>query len=467
MDLRLVEQCLRAGRRGALVPACAALACAVLACAKSDATGPGGGTRVTVFDAPPGPAWNGTASAVTVGTRANCLLSTDNTVWCWGNTRGGDLRIDIGLRNVPQWQNIDGVIDSICYAKRTGGVEYPVGWPCNVFKPVRLSTRTFSSITLGMREEPLCGIDAGGTPYCWDQEPMTSTTPDSVTNGGSLEWCGRTLCLFAPQPMRTSQKLARFAPNSTLCALSTSGTVLCRGTNYKSLMGNRGISFFSDTLVPVLGAPPASAITASPDGYFGCAIATATLRVWCWGESLYGAVGNGTFSETVSTPTLTSSTLGFKALVSTLGGNCGLTTAGLAYCWGDGRVGQIGWGGYGWSTTPVAVSGNRAYTQITAGPGHVCALDAGGAAWCWGDNYYGQLGAGRPACTNGPSTSCSTVPVAVQGGLTFRQIAAGIAHTCGVTTGNELYCWGWTNYGRLGLQPLVTEWIATPTRITP
>lgn len=438
-----------------------------VACSSPDTTSPavGPGSKVTVFDAPPGPAWNGTAAAVTVGTRANCLLNTDNTVWCWGNTRGIDLRIDIGLRNVPQSANGGTVIDSICVAKRTGGVENPVGWPCNVFKPIRLSARAFSSITLGMREEALCAIDAGGTPFCWDQAPLTTTTPDSVTSGGLLQWCGTTLCLFSPQPMRTTQKLARFAPNSTLCALSTASTVLCRGGNLKFLMGNRGINFVSDTLVPVLGAPAASAITASPDGYFGCAIASATSRVWCWGESLYGAVGNGSFSETVTSPTLTTSTLGFKALVSTLGGNCGLTTGGLAYCWGDGRVGQIGWNGFGWSTTPAAVSGNRVYTQITAGPAHVCALDATGAAWCWGDNAYGQLGTGRTACAGGFSFGCSSVPVAVQGGLTFKQIAAGIAHTCGVTTRNELYCWGWTNYGRLGLQPLVTEWIATPVKI--
>ena len=110
----------------------------------------------------PGPGRAGSASAVTVGDRANCLLNPDNTVWCWGNTRGIGLRLNIGLRNaIGAYQ-----IDSICVAKRTGGPEYMVGWPCNVFKPVRMSARTFSSITLGMMDEPLCAIDASGTPYC-------------------------------------------------------------------------------------------------------------------------------------------------------------------------------------------------------------------------------------------------------------------------------------------------------------
>ena len=438
------------------------LLAALLSCTKNEATGPGT-TGVTVYDAPPGPAWNGTAVAISVGDRANCVRQSDGTVWCWGNTRGFGLRIDIGLRNVPGRQNADVVIDSICFAKRTGGVEYMVGWPCNVFKPVRVSDRSFASIVVPMMDGALCAIDASGTPYCWDEGAGVITTPDSTSSNG-VQWCGTTLCLFRPQQLRTAQKLSTFAPATSACALSTSGTVLCRGRNYKYLMGNRGINFVTDTFVPVLGAPTSTAITASPDGYFGCAVATSG-RVWCWGESLYGAVGNGSFSETVTTPTLVSSTLNFKALVSTIGTNCGLTTGGLAYCWGDGRRGEIGWNGFGWSTTPYAVSGNRVYTQITAGPGHVCALDAGGSAWCWGDNYFGQLGVTPVGCNGGPI--CSPVPVAVQGGHTFKQIAAGIAHTCGVTTNNEVYCWGATQYGHLGLQRLSTPYIAAPTKISP
>ena len=60
------------------------------------------------------------------------------------------------------------------------------------------------------------------------------------------------------------------------------------------------------------------------------------------GESVYGAVGNGSFSETVTTPTQVSSTLNFNALVSTNGTNCGLTTGGLAYRWGATQCGHLG-----------------------------------------------------------------------------------------------------------------------------
>jgi len=46
---------------------------------------------------------------------------------------------------------------------------------------------------------------------------------------------------------------------------------------------------------------------------------------------------------------------------------------------------------------------------------------------------------GRPRFTG------STIPVLVAGGLTFRDLdtSSGGASTCGVTTNDRAYCWGW------------------------
>ncbi len=435
------------------------LVAAVLACTDATGSGSGGPARLTVSDAPPGPAWNGTAKAVWVGERANCLLNTDGTTWCWGNTRSVGFRLDIGLRNVPATSNVDVVVDSICIARRSSVSSLP-GWPCNVFVPVRMSTRVFASLNVPGADGTVCGLDAANDTYCWDDGVQMAVTPDSVLANG-VKFCGTWLCSFTPQRLKLGAKLSVLNEAGPLCAVSVSGVVLCRGLNTKNLMGNRALNFQSDTLTPVLGAPASTLVAANRDGAFACAIAT-TGRVWCWGESLYGAVGNGSFSAQVAAPVLVTSSLSFKAITATLGSICALTTAGAAYCWGDGRVGQIGWNGFGWSTTPAAVAGAHTFTQITSGPGHVCALDNAGAAWCWGDNQLGQLGVPRAACGGG---ICSAVPVAVQGGLTFRQISAGVAQTCGVTTANQVYCWGWTSYGKLGQQPLTTDFITVPVRI--
>jgi alpha-tubulin suppressor-like RCC1 family protein len=315
-------------------------------------------------------------------------------------------------------------------------------------------------------DSPLCGVDAAGGAYCWDQGPQVAIVPDSVA-ASSLAYCGATLCLYSPQRVPSAQPLRQYTADlQGPCAVAVSGTVLCSGSNRSNRLGNRSTNFTTDTLVPVLGAPASTFVAASPNGDFACALTT-TGKVWCWGKDDYGQVGINVVGSQIATPTQVASTLSFTALAVTLTSACALTTTGQAYCWGDGRQGQIGWNGLGSSPAPYAVSGGRTFTAITAGAGHVCALEAGGAVWCWGDNQLGQLGVAlAPAATCGGQL-CSAVPVQVQGGLSFRQISAGIGQTCGVTTAGEVYCWGWAAYGRLGPISSSTQLISQSVKIVP
>ena len=82
------------------------------------------------------------------------------------------------------------------------------------------------------------------------------------------------------------------------------------------------------------------------------------------------------------------------------------------------------------------------WTSLTAGIAHTCGLTSGGAAYWWGHNVSGQLGDG--------STTNRTRPAAVVGGITFASLTAGNAYTCGVTSGGAAYCWGDNSYGALG-----------------
>jgi alpha-tubulin suppressor-like RCC1 family protein len=86
------------------------------------------------------------------------------------------------------------------------------------------------------------------------------------------------------------------------------------------------------------------------------------------------------------------------------------------------------------------------FRQISAGNDHTCGVTTGDQAYCWGDNGFstfgGQLGDG--------TTIRRLKPVAVLGGLSFRQVSAGVTHTCAVTTDNRAYCWGRNDYGQLG-----------------
>ncbi len=123
---------------------------------------------------------------------------------------------------------------------------------------------------------------------------------------------------------------------------------------------------------------------------------------------------------------------------------CGLTAAGVAYCWGYNGFGQLGDGTTTDRSTPVLVAApaSVSFTAVSAGLRHTCGLTAAGVAYCWGYNGFGQLG-------DGTTTDRST-PVRVAGGVSFATVSAGEGHTCGVTAAGAAYCWGDNFFGELG-----------------
>jgi len=179
---------------------------------------------------------------------------------------------------------------------------------------------------------------------------------------------------------------------------------------------------------------------------------TPTGAVYCWGSNFAAQLGNGTQTDTTR-PVLVSGGFVFSSLSAGEFHNCAVTTAGAAHCWGDAELGKRGDsldanGGL----TPDTVLGGLSFEKVSAGSSHTCGLTPAGAAYCWGRNYDGQLGMGTSA---GPQIcygiACSTTPVAVAGGLTFADISAAGAFTCGVTTTHVAYCWGFNGQGELGV----------------
>jgi len=137
-----------------------------------------------------------------------------------------------------------------------------------------------------------------------------------------------------------------------------------------------------------------------------------------------------------------------------------LPTQSNLFCWGDNYRGMLGVGpttercpgGYSYnvsptscSTVPIPVAGTHQFVSVSVGMSHVCAIEGGTAlAFCWGYNGSGQLGLGFQNVQYFPVGD----PV---DGFTFNSIAAGNGQTCGVTTAQDIVCWG----GSFGVTPVL------------
>jgi len=139
---------------------------------------------------------------------------------------------------------------------------------------------------------------------------------------------------------------------------------------------------------------------------------------------------------------------------------CGVASDARAWCWGLNDRGQLGDATVGgFRNSPVLVgSVFDTYRAVSAGgsgfavqdgqPGvlfesHTCGLTLGDSIECWGANTYGQLGNG--------TFDAAAVPFPVLApGLRFRSVSAGGRHTCAISEDFEVYCWGLNSGGQLG-----------------
>jgi alpha-tubulin suppressor-like RCC1 family protein len=142
---------------------------------------------------------------------------------------------------------------------------------------------------------------------------------------------------------------------------------------------------------------------------------------------------------------------------------CVVLDGGDVKCWGDNRMGQLGLGApsaaaagvdRGDDLPPVDLGRGRTARSLAAGAYHTCALLEDGDVKCWGDNRFGQLGLGAPGnrgLTAGDMGDNLT-PVSLGPGAHASSLAAGAYHTCAVLAeGGAVKCWGWNDYGQLGL----------------
>ncbi|CAM9513683.1 unnamed protein product [Ectocarpus fasciculatus] len=129
---------------------------------------------------------------------------------------------------------------------------------------------------------------------------------------------------------------------------------------------------------------------------------------------------------------------------------------------GFGNFGQLGTGnnetlgdedGEMGADLPKVDLGDNTVLQVAAGQSHTCVLLASGDVACWGFNEYGQLGLGDTEHRGNSSSDMGEglAVVDLGAGRTATHIACGQYHTCAVLDVGSLKCWGFNSFGALGL----------------
>lgn len=273
----------------------------------------------------------------------------------------------------------------------------------------------------------------------------------------------------APLPVASTAISQIDVGNYHVCANSYAGAGYCWGKNDFGALGN-GTNNNKNSPFEVnnTGVLAGKKIVGTSAGYNHTCVIDDDGRVYCWGYNSQGQLGNGasgTTNNPYPTAVVTSGPLSSRKVIKVNGGDshtCAVTADGNVYCWGGNNYGQLGIGGTTSSFVPVeidmsGVTAGKNFVDVSAGYAHTCALASDGTAYCWGFNGHGQLG------DNSPTLADSTVPVRIANGLLFKQISAGDEHTCGVTTTNRIYCWGYNQQGQVGNGSLVDT--RTPTAV--
>jgi len=205
-----------------------------------------------------------------------------------------------------------------------------------------------------------------------------------------------------------------------------------------------------------------------------CAWLLNDLSVKCWGvngEGQLGIVGSfvhGDEEWEMGRALSAVDTGGDGRVLSVSAGSlftCAVLSEGRVKCWGRNVEGQLGFvsglpsvgvqaGEMGDKLPSVDLGVGVSVSRVSAGFGHVCAVTSDVRVKCWGDNSYGQLGVGDVLSRGGEREGMGDALPFVDlggGGVGEVSVSCGRYHSCAVLEDQCVKCWGYNEFGGLGL----------------
>jgi cysteine-rich repeat protein len=250
------------------------------------------------------------------------------------------------------------------------------------------------------------------------------------------------------------------AEKSHTCAVLINGDVRCWGLNNNGQLGYGNTNNIGDNETPASAGNVnvgGAVLQVAAGGLHTCALLS-TNNVRCWGQGSFGALGHGNQNSIGDNETPSSAgNVDVGGSVSQIVAGdfhtCALLTTKKVRCWGDGNLGQLGYGNtndIGDDETPASVGDVNIggfVVQVTINNSHSCVLLDTGKVRCWG-GAGARLGYGNVGNIGDNETPASAGDVNVGGIVT--QVTAGGGYTCGLLTTGKVRCWGGSFDGQLG-----------------
>ncbi len=332
------------------------------------------------------------------GNAHTCGISTDNRLFCWGDNREGQLGDGTTTRRL---------------------------------RPVLVAgSRTYSQVSAGY--DFTCALSMSDRAFCWGVN--TGHDGGQLGDGTAVGRRLRPVAVLGGHAFRQVTTGLYHA-----CGVTMDDRAWCWGSNRVGTLGN-GTIVPSREPVPVAGSLQFRQISAGWNHTCGV---TTDDRAYCWGLNKDGALGDSTRTQRLG-PMPVAGGRRFRQVDGGGFHTCGVTTDNRAYCWGWNVDGQIGDS----RTTerrlwPVrAITGGLSLRRVEAAGTASCGVTTADVAYCWGQNQEGGVGDG--------TTTDRYAPVPVGGGHAFAQVTTGGLYGCGRTTTLRAYCWGYNGSGALG-----------------
>ncbi|MFN3827130.1 MAG: RCC1 domain-containing protein [Micavibrio sp.] len=371
----------------------------------------------------------------------SCGIKSDDTLWCWGYNRNGqigngnftDSSIPVAVSGGESWLTVGMATSYSCGILESGQLKCwgynnmdPKLYGESIYPTDNSHGKKWKNVSAGAGFT--CAIRNDDRLFCWGNDfgSLGSDTggsswyPVEVSGGGSWR--------------------SVVAGEEITCGVKTDNTGWCWGAyDYQGGLGDGSTSGSYDPVQVIGGAVWSTiSVTYHYDYFYGCGIKL-DGTLWCWGSNNSGQTGQGTTSGETLTPAQISGGGSWKYIDAGHYKACGIKADDTLWCWGS------GWGTAPAQTSSGGTSTAGAWKAISIGGGNqYCGIKTDNTLWCWGSNSGGATGLGT-------TTGTTIQPTEVSGGGKWMSIATNWESSCGVKTDNSLWCWGENYYGELGI----------------